>query len=593
MFTSTGFVRRNICGILLLSFGAATLAAAPQLRLSNTAVGTIYVENGANAAAQTVNAFNVGNGALNLSVISSASWLSGTMGQPATCSGGPVTACIPIKISLNTSGLAVGTYTEWLTLTDPNAIDSPQNITVTVQVGGAPASADLYVTPNNGGATAQSGTSQMTVNTGGSVQSSIKTSDNGQWLSFALFGGGSYTFFTPYQLRVTSQPGQAEGNYSGTVVLSGSPVPADNQSVAVTMHVTSQPIVQYSPITLNLVQGQALQTYNVGFQNAGLGTLSITGVSTAGGSWLSASAVSPTTVGVTVDTSSLGPGSYSGSLTLASNAANTAVPIPVRVNVAAASNPLIAVGGVVDNAAFASGQAVGSGTIAAVFGTQFSAMGAGYASSLPLPTVLNGIQVLMNGTPVPLFYIDANQADIQVPFGITGPVVVQVVRNGNAGNQVSAIVDSIAPRLFPLTGLPSSPDTSPYGIVINASDNTLALPSNIGVPAHPAHRGDVVTIYALGLGPVTPSVSTGAAAPAVEPLARVANPVQVLFGGGFLGSSASTPSYAGLAPNFAGLYQINVAIPLDCPLGNIPVMISMPGHASNFVEMAIAATPAM
>jgi uncharacterized protein (TIGR03437 family) len=97
----------------------------------------------------------------------------------------------------------------------------------------------------------------------------------------------------------------------------------------------------------------------------------------------------------------------------------------------------------------------------------------------------------------------------------------------------------------------------------------------------------VLTIYALGLGPVAPSVGTGAGAPGVEPLARSANPVTVYFGGGFLGNTQATPAYAGLAPNFVGLYQINVTIPMDAPLGNIPVMINMPGHASNFVEIAI------
>ena len=66
---------------------------------------------------------------------------------------------------------------------------------------------------------------------------------------------------------------------------------------------------------------------------------------------------------------------------------------------------------------------------------------------------------------------------------------------------ISGPVDSIAPRLFSLKQLPAAPDTYAYGIVINSSDNTLALPSNLGVPAHPAHPGDVVTIYALAWGP--------------------------------------------------------------------------------------------
>jgi uncharacterized protein (TIGR03437 family) len=48
-------------------------------------------------------------------------------------------------------------------------------------------------------------------------------------------------------------------------------------------------------------------------------------------------------------------------------------------------------------------------------------------------------------------------------------------------------------------------------------------------------------------------------------------------------------NYAGLAPGFAGLYQINVLIPQSAPTGNVPVTLSMPGHTSNVVVMAIAA----
>ena len=116
---------------------------------------------------------------------------------------------------------------------------------------------------------------------------------------------------------------------------------------------------------------------------------------------------------------------------------------------------------------------------------------------------------------------------------------------------------------------------------------TLALPANLGVAAHPAHRGDIVTIYALGLGPVSPGVNTGDAAPASEPLARTTNTVQVVYGAGSAGSVSAAPTYAGLAPFYAGLYQINVLIPQNAPTGNVPVSINLPGHVSNIVEMAI------
>jgi uncharacterized protein (TIGR03437 family) len=260
----------------------------------------------------------------------------------------------------------------------------------------------------------------------------------------------------------------------------------------------------------------------------------------------------------------------------------------VRVNVAPASSAQIAFGGVVDNAAFTAGQPVASGSIAAVFGSQLSSSGPAFASGFPLPTSLGGVQVLINGTPAPLFYADAGQVDLQIPYSFTsGQVTLQVIRNGQPGNRVSATIDSVAPRLFALRQFAAAPDGMPWGVVLNA-DGALALPQSIGMGAHPAPRGSIVTIYALGLGPVSPAVNSGDPAPAVEPLARIINQVQVVYGAGSAAAVSVTPSYAGLAPTFAGLYQVNVLIPATAPTGNVPVAITLPGHMSNTVEIAIA-----
>ena len=574
---------------LIVCFSAISLQATPQLRLSSSTVGPVIVQAGSNAQSQVINASNMGDGTLSLSIISTtASWLIPSVGAPTTCSNGP---CVPININFNTNGLAIGTYTESFTVTDPNAIDAPQTVNVTVQVNGTPTSFDFYVTPNNGSSTAQSGMASTTINTGGTVISSAKTNDSYNWLNFALFGG-NHVLYTAWQLRATSQPGQPEGTYTGTVILSGSLYASDNKTINVTLHVTSQPILQIpaSPITFNVVQGQSARTTSVTFQNIGLGSLSVSGVTTTGGSWLRAATAGGSSVGVTADPGSLTPGSYFGAVTLASNAANTSVAIPVRVNVTPAGNPITFFNGVVDNAAFASGQPVAAGSIADVFGSQLSSGSPAYASGFPLPTTLGGVQVLINGTPVPLIYADANQVDFQVPFNLApGQVTVQVLRNSQPGNRISANVVSAAPRLFALKQLAAAPDGTPYGVVVN-SDNTLAIPSNLGVPAHPAHRGDLVTIYVLGLGPVSPVVNTGDAAPSAEPLARTADLVQGVYGTPTgTGSPTVNAIYAGLSPGFAGLYQVNVLIPQSVPLGNVPVMILTGAHVSNVVEISVAA----
>ncbi|HEY2017829.1 MAG TPA: hypothetical protein VGH38_30195, partial [Bryobacteraceae bacterium] len=91
------------------------LHAAPMLRLVSTTVGPIPVASGGSAPAQTVEAYNAGDGALSLSVSvpSTVTWLTATAGTPRACTTTTsASTCIPLNFTLNTSTLATGkTYT--------------------------------------------------------------------------------------------------------------------------------------------------------------------------------------------------------------------------------------------------------------------------------------------------------------------------------------------------------------------------------------------------------------------------------------------------------------------------------------------------
>src|SRR5581483_6422465 len=140
--------KANSAAVLILTFSSA-LSAAPRLGLSTATVGPINTTPGANGPTQIVEAFNLGDGALNPSAISSASWLAVTVGSQKSCttrSGN----CYPVSILLNTASLAAGTYTEYVTVTDANAIDSPQDIAVTINNAGVPGSLTVYAQPANG-----------------------------------------------------------------------------------------------------------------------------------------------------------------------------------------------------------------------------------------------------------------------------------------------------------------------------------------------------------------------------------------------------------------------------------------------------------
>ena len=139
-------------------------------------------------------------------------------------------------------------------------------------------------------------------------------------------------------------------------------------------------------------------------------------------------------------------------------------------------------------------------------------------------------------------------------------------RSGQRGNSISVTIAARAPRILRLY-------IDRYGIIVN-QDGSFPIPATPGLASHPAKAGDVLVIYAIGLGQTSPAVTEGVSAP-TSPLATVPAITSVLFGGGgFRGDSiAVTPMFAGLTPGYAGLYQINVTVPPGLPPGETPVIL--------------------
>jgi uncharacterized protein (TIGR03437 family) len=566
----------SCCGFVLLLTLTSMLSAAPRLGLAQTAL-TVSIVPGQNGTAQSIDASNLGDGALNLSVTSSVSWLSASIGAPHACSlkGN----CIPVQIALQTSALTAGVYTGTITVSDPNAVDAPQFVTVTALVGGdVPAKLEYYVPPN--------GSASSTFNTGGPATSTV--SNNTPWLAIASNGAGSFEFGmpVPYTVTATGQNGMATGDYNGSIAISGSSFAPDNKSIAVLLHVTTQPILQTNPasIAFRIAQGANKQTAYVATSNGGQGTLSISGV-TAGGvpnttsaAWLSAQIVSGNTslVSIVADPTGLSPGTYQGTVTIASNAANSSVIVPVQLNVVAQTTPVSAAGGVVNNGTFAAGESLSQGDIAALFGDQLTYGDPQQAGSLPLPAILGGTQVLVNGQPAPVYYVSASQINFEIPIdAATNDATVQVVRNGQAGNIAYLNIQVSEPR-FITNGGTYAIMTTPNG-------------SLTGIPSHPVTAGDIVVIYTIGLGPTSPPVPSGTASP-TSPLAVIdPTTVQACFGNNspFSPAPCVNPQFVGLSPGFVGLYQINLAIPQGLASGNVPFSFTVNGVPSDVVQLAV------
>jgi uncharacterized protein (TIGR03437 family) len=166
-----------------------------------------------------------------------------------------------------------------------------------------------------------------------------------------------------------------------------------------------------------------------------------------------------------------------------------------------------------------------------------------------LPTVLSntGVRVLLNLVPMIIYFVSPGQVNVLVPSTFApGPANLQLVRDGVAGPQVRITLENTAPALFQVDDK----------IVIATHGNSPIITTE-----SPAHRDEIIVLYATGLGPVSPPTPPGRFADAA---ARITTPdFRVLLNGTQI--DASRIQYAGLTPGFAGLYQINVQLPADAP----------------------------
>ncbi len=235
---------------LFLTF-TSVLCAAPRLGLSTSTLGPINIPTGGNGPNQTVTAYNLGDGSLTLTATSSASWLSATVGSQTACAQAPG-GCYAIAITLNTSSLAAGTYTEYLSVASPGAVDAPQTISVTVNTTGVPSIVTAYVTPTG----SSSPTMIFPVFTQGTgVKGTVTVQSGGNWLQFLNGGSGLVVSPAPWLVQVAAQVGQVPGTYMGSIVITGSSVPSDNKTINVTMIVTSGPIISSAANTPVLLAG--------------------------------------------------------------------------------------------------------------------------------------------------------------------------------------------------------------------------------------------------------------------------------------------------------------------------------------------------
>ena len=249
----------------------------------------------------------------------------------------------------------------------------------------------------------------------------------------------------------------------------------------------------------------------------------------------------------------------------------------------AQTTPTIAPGGIANGGSF---QAIplAPGSLFSIFGSGLASQTAS-ASTVPFSRSLGGVTVhFANGTTTvdaPLSYVQpgtgtSSQINAQVPWGLVAPgasATVNMIVSNNGVDSVSTPVN-IAPFSPGIFGFNASSGT--LAIAYTYQDGQFAWPTGLvaGLTTHPAARGSLIIVYATGLGAVTPTIGDGDAPGLV--LTSVNTQPVVTIGG-----ITATVAFAGLQPQFPGVYQLNITIPQNAPTGNsVPIQIQVGGVTS-------------
>ena len=260
-------------------------------------------------------------------------------------------------------------------------------------------------------------------------------------------------------------------------------------------------------------------------------------------------------------------------------------------------SPAIYVGGAVSAATFAAGGPVAPGSIFSVFGADMAGW-AEITTAKPLPTSLGGAVLVFRpqgaaalGPPsgsqadgevrVPLVYASPGQFNAQVPWELAGlEEATLTVQVGPAvSDAITVPLAAYAPGLFTV-------DFSGEGqAAVTIAHTGGIVPAPVGsVPGsltRPVRRREFLTIWCIGLGPVTNPPRSGEEAGIPAPLTTTLTTVTI-------GGLEAEVTFSGLSPGLVGLYQVNVRVPEGAPSGDaVPLVLTIGGVASNTATIAV------
>jgi uncharacterized protein (TIGR03437 family) len=251
------------------------------------------------------------------------------------------------------------------------------------------------------------------------------------------------------------------------------------------------------------------------------------------------------------------------------------------------AQPAISAGGVVDAAAGKT--PIAPGSYVSIYGANLCEPA--YCLVLPvsnpvgdsvtfapyaLPLTIDGVTVSFDvpsakiSVPGHLTFVSPGQVNVQVPWELQGQTSAQVkvtLYGYSYGNVVSVPLADTAPAFFDIGG----------GIAAARDQNGAVVTA-----ANPVKRGQVVSLFMNGLGPVTNGPASGEFASTTALTYTKAQDTAVTIGG-----QPAQVLFTGLAPSFPGLYQVNAIVPTGISAGTVPISLTIAGATTKPLTLPV------
>ncbi len=535
------------------------------------------------------------------STVSGGAWLAAT---PSAGTSIEFSAGAPIQVQVNPSGLAIGTYYGSVTISAPNVPNSPQTVTVV-----------LNVTAKSGPTVDKSGLIFIGATGGASPPSHAITAFNPALVNIsytAMLQGSSAFTVTPMTGTLASGASQAftvqaatsglaAGAYQSTLTISFSDGTVRTVGVLLviaTGAISSSTSLGPAPMLITETSGACtpskllpvftqlgnnfsvpaawptpLEATIIDDCGVALGTGNVVVTFNNGDPPLR---LNPSVPGVWSSTWPPANSRASVTITLAATEAQPKLTGTAQISggvIANASVPQVTAGGVVETAAY--GAPVAPGDLVAIFGSALSNASAP-ATSVPLPSQLLTTSVLMDGQFIPMFYTSSGQVNAVVPYGLSTNAQHQlVVQVGNSLSVPQSVqIGDARPGVFTINA--SGSGQGHIYTITSAGTYILAGAST------PAKSGNNVVVYCSGLGAVNPPLTAGTA----TPLTFLTQTVGTLTA--TIGGVPAKVTFSGMTPGSTGLYQVNLVVPAGVANNNAsPLQLSIAGQQSAIVTMAV------